>query len=228
MSVIVSPKTSQARSKVHRADADSGKSRWLARDGDYLERPDSVSHGREWLGLVEANHSFHLYPTRVSVIRDSEIVDRWLLTIHADDIRMRGKPSFLFSGFKRLKEGVVEYALHYGDDLSPGGEIQLELRNGSRYRLRVERPISDSDTTSLLISSGRRHQRLEYSASPDPDGDRSSIEWAGDLDHDGRLDLLIHRSSSREGVTTLYLSSDAQDESMLMKESAQWCVTEGE
>ncbi len=59
------------------------------------------------------------------------------------------------------------------------GELQL-LREGER----------------ILVSDGERRQRLEL-------GGDVSLVWAGDLDQDGRTDLIF----SRLGVASLWLSS---------------------
>lgn len=65
------------------------------------------------------------------------------------------------------------------------------------------------------FTDGKLHQQIYESLRADEsDGERdmesASLEWAGDLDHDGRLDFIVDRSFDDGGTTCLWLSSRAK------------------
>ncbi|MGE5243107.1 MAG: hypothetical protein ACM3SQ_02630 [Betaproteobacteria bacterium] len=62
-----------------------------------------------------------------------------------------------------------------------------------RYEVRLETTRADFFDAKVILTDGRRTQVL-YSADGFADDPHFDIEWAGDLDRDGRLDLLVNLS----------------------------------
>jgi hypothetical protein len=110
---------------------------------------------------------------------------------------------------------------------SPGSmEAQIELPDGRIALLRPAQlqslgeapaPASMDDVPfelSLLLTVDGRHQFLggfEFDiAGPVPVSARRYLRWAGDLDLDGKLDVLIEFSTSDTTHTVLFLSSLAK------------------
>jgi len=83
--------------------------------------------------------------------------------------------------------GVVNHSLTFDGVL----RIPLGARR-SEVRLRSRR--DDLFDAAVVLSDGRRTQVL-YTADGFADDPHFEVEWAGDLDNDGRLDLIVNLSN---------------------------------
>ncbi len=93
---------------------------------------------------------------------------------------------------------------------------RLTIRLGThRYEVRLESKRRDLSDARVIVSDGRRKQVL-YSADGFADDPHYEIEWAGDLDGDGKLDLVVnlHRKYSWN-PHTLWLSSRASTRQLI-------------
>ena len=63
-----------------------------------------------------------------------------------------------------------------------------------RYELRVESAREDLADAQVILTDGRTRQVLYAAADGFTDEPHYIIEWAGDLDGDGRLDLVVNLS----------------------------------
>jgi len=102
---------------------------------------------------------------------------------------------------------------------SRGQELVL---GGKAYTLRTEGPPEDTaicdgrPVKRYVLSEGARRQVLI-------DGDLCSkfdLRWAGDLDGDGLLDLVLYEDLEGGGFLRLFLSSDAP-KGTLVREAAK-------
>jgi hypothetical protein len=96
--------------------------------------------------------------------------------------------------------------------ISPEGARELSL-NGQRYW--VEVPSDPKEVKVSLRSAASSQSILTVKTELPPDDYFNSdcalsVLWAGDLDGDDKLDLVLWESSAHDGVFRLYLSTAAR------------------
>jgi hypothetical protein len=170
---------------------------------NYYDTPPAVILERTtWLGLFiekgkpdEKTRGWHLAVTRVSFTQRKEpgpTVYRLVTTPPGAELLLSGVPG--------LSAGA---AITVGQDIDLGGEKrEAELWVGRRqYRIRlVSKDPNYCDAVVTLTHDGRR-QKLFDATGPDTTNDPAlvlscdephfTVHWAGDLDRDGRLDMLV-------------------------------------
>ena len=77
-------------------------------------------------------------------------------------------------------------------ELIDGAPLRISLGK-RRYQVRLQSARADLSDAEVLLSEGRRTQVL-YAAHGFADDPHFYIEWAGDLDRDGGLDLIVDLS----------------------------------
>ena len=205
-----------------------------------IERSDvelmqvGVFHGNEifaesgevWLGLYPTENGHALLPSTITVdaaydpLYDDEDEKTGKQVLVAGD----AEPLFLIRGLKTLKPGPVKTLTTEQAILTPGKSMHFGLGRGDSYQLIVfgERYEDSIGITSLqeyeieIREGGRSQVLVSFSAT---DAAVPSLLWAGDLDHDGKLDLLINAAFHYNIYTApvLFLSSTAEDGELLDK-----------
>lgn len=160
-----------------------------------------------WLGLYVGDGRSRLAPTALTAVREGTDDDSlWRLAA-----RTRQQPTFVFRGIAGLKPGAVRtwipVSLYIDLDtrvpLGSGGELRWVCDAAAGKAI----DAAPSDGCSLVLSaSGRRQVLIERVSVEAAWG--VSIDWAGDLDADGRPDFLLNESGEIAS-TTLWLSSAA-------------------
>lgn len=193
-------------------------------DNYYDAPPAEVREQSTWLGLfikegkADQKRESRLEVTRVEFVPRNEAgTTVYRLVTSPPDA------AFLLSGVPRLSEGA---ATTVGQQIDLGGETrETELWLGSRqYTIRLDSK-DDCDAVIVLTEAGRRQQLFD-AAGPgitnDPalvlscDEPHFTVHWAGDLDRDGRLDLLAtfsHKYSYHP--RQLFLSSGARSHELV-------------
>lgn len=164
-----------------------------------------------WLALVERGGRWELVPAKVDLAPEIHSPDqsKALVFLHARRFSA-GRVSTLAM---KLPDGVDTPK----EDPDGKGKDRLELMfNRRRYRLTLFAPNPDAER-SLVLDDGRSSVVL------DTDTDSAQIMWAGDLDHDGRLDLIIStdHEDGRSADTCLYLSSAARKHRLVKEVACQ-------
>jgi hypothetical protein len=184
----------------------------------------------DWLALVDSKGGWMLQPARVEIAIDHDpIVDedgeksgRTVTAIAVDD------PLLLVRG-ERVSPGQVTAARPDAADLSLDGTSVLTF-GGTRYALRFrcgdeEDEFGFTECALLLVANGYAQPIATFAAQAWEEGKlafagdvRPSVLWAGDLDRDGRLDLLLDASwHYNVFAPTLYLSSAAKEGQLVAK-----------
>jgi hypothetical protein len=191
-------------------------------DNYYDAPPAVVREQTTWLGLFikegtsdQKTRESHLAVTSVSFAPRKEpgpTVYRLVTSPAGADL--------LLSGVSRLSPGPVTTL---GQFIDFGGETrEAEFRLSSRqYRIRLDSKEPNYCDAVIILTQGGRSQKLFDAADPgvtkDPalmvscDEPHFTIHWAGDLDRDGQLDMLVTFSRKYSyHPRQLFLSSSAR------------------
>jgi hypothetical protein len=183
----------------------------LVETGSFHGEEVSARTGQRWLGLYvsKGGSLLRLTPVRVKPVEDP--VDEEAHGAKSGkevSVRRRPEPVFLLHGATMLRPGPVETVRGHSLELTRTSDYRLLLA-GVSYRLKV---VAHRHRVRLILSQGRQQQIL-YSVSQAEFEDSTgwSLDWAGDLDHDHRLDLYLTVSDNYNGSEKkLFLSSTAR------------------
>ena len=184
--------------------------------------PAMLGEQRTWLGLFikEAKSDQKTSESRLEVTRVSFVPREESGTTVYRLVTTPPGAALLLSGVPRLSAGA---ATTLGQFIDLGTEKpEAEFRLGSRlYRIRLHSRKPDYCDAVIILTQGERTQKLFDAAEPgatnDPalvvscDDPHFRVHWAGDLDRDGRLDMLVtfsHKYSYHPNQ--LFLSSGAR------------------
>lgn len=170
--------------------------------------------GQQWMALVGEGQGSSLRKVTIHVERVTDIYDQpgqksgkevsiaTPIKQESVIVLLRGMP---------LREGAVPTARYSGEG-DAGKPLQITLPDAqTTYKLGIE---CVGGRCPLTLSANGTSQRL-FVFNEDADaGDFKGLRviWAGDLDGDGKLDLLVDVSNHYNGGdTALYLSSKARN-----------------
>lgn len=169
------------------------------------------AHG--WLALVKRGDHWELVHAKVALTPEISSPDqpKALVFLHARQL-VAGKVSTLAM---KLPDGVD--TPEQADDGK--GKDRLELTfNRQRYRLSLPKQ-GTAFGRNLFLDDGHTRTVLDANSYTDS----ALIMWAGDLDHDGRLDLIIgaDHENGQNADTCLYLSSAAGKQQLVKQVACQ-------
>jgi len=143
--------------------------------------------GEGWLGWTYTSRN--LTPVAL-VVRDrpKEAAD------DADYVTVEFDPEVTFAVrcLPGVQPGAIRTAGVVNHSLEFNGVLRIPL-GARRYEVRLRSRREDRFDATVVLSDGRRSQVL-YSADGFADDPHFEVEWAGDLDNDGRLDLIVNLS----------------------------------
>ena len=156
-----------------------------------------------WLGIFKTAGGSELKSTRVHIEASDEPDARKAV------VDSRDTPLFLVRGLRNAQPGPLSTAQILGsEDPGPGQRVTLAFR-GTQSALFLRTKPGEEEVYALVLESGTRRQVL-YESYGWSEG-RIQLIWAGDLDRDGRLDLLVDYAEHDAGsAPTLFLSSQAK------------------
>jgi len=187
----------------------------ILRPGLYHGSEVSVREGARWLGLFRNSNGYSLgmASIRVRLAEDPVSAERTakLVSVHGD-----GQPVFLFDGL-RQRHGKFAVTVFDGDAylrgdrpfllrLGGGSAVSIGAApNGQFYREGNEKPVP---IHQVYIEKDDARQVLPLQLSEAAGAVR--LLWAGDMDGDGRLDLLFDETGYNWTALRLFLSSAAK------------------
>jgi hypothetical protein len=194
------------------SDADPGQ---LLQQGDALT--DDLGDGSDipkdgWLGLVPVKNHWELAPATLRLNRpDGDSGD--ILNVAAPNL----PDAIVLLRYAPLRAGWVETPnLRFQGRDRPAGTKDKPLLIDFHGR-----------TTSLVLtagalvaSSGGRRAVLQQFA--DPEGNGTRLLWAGDIDRDGVLDLLVEFDNDKNAQVCLFASGAARGKELLGKVGCQF------
>ena len=186
----------------------------------------SAESGEVWLGLYSTPNGYTLIPSRITVetVYDPLVDNEQEKTGKVVSVEEETRPLFLIKGLDLPKGEVIETLSAEQTILTPGKSLDLGLDGKNEYHLTAygEGDIGPNGFTSLEnysieLSKGQISQELL--AYDSTNGAIPSLLWAGDLDGDGQLDLLINATPHYVvySAPMLFLSSMAKDGNLVKK-----------
>jgi hypothetical protein len=176
-------------------------------DGFYDEVPSHVLGRADWLALYVSDSRSRLAATPVEFaqVGDAGYPEFEIVTDSPD-------PVLLFAGVPGLTPGDVVTVTRWPSTLSAEEPVALFEFGARDYSVRLSASDVSLCDASIALVFGNRVQTL-YTPADNPfacDEPHFDVEWAGDLDRDGALDLLVTFSSKYSHYPRkLFLSSTA-------------------
>ncbi|NHZ36255.1 hypothetical protein [Massilia rubra] len=171
--------------------------------GGYHEGEAPVHPGAGWLALAPVGKRWELLPAKIRSTRFEDTI--------SDEPGQRTGVAIASS----RKNALALLRLPY---LTPGplevtdnetGENGSLIEAGSPVDIRfkgVDFRIETKNKRVFLVKGGQRTPLKELSVEPGIEAS-VSLQWAGDLDRDGQLDLLMGYSGNNSSGSCLFLSS---------------------
>ena len=193
--------------------------------------------GEKWLALVRSGKGYALKETRLGIefVRDEMIDEDGKATAKKVSIDLNHKPLFLVRGAPGIAAGPVETMVAEPRFLKIGTAIPLKLMNDRHYELRVacdeDHPLSVDHfgECPLILKTQSKTQKIHNFQIYNPPGARPifagdaspAVIWAGDINTDGALDLLIDVSNHyNTSALTLFLSADTPSDRLVIRAAA--------
>lgn len=201
---------------------------------------DSVVPGNDWWGLYQDGKNYTLQPTSVTAVA----VRNKLIDSESDESALQvetvppSRPVLLIRGLDALQAGPVDSidVTNHGGTLYPGQTVVLDHRlSGETERMKLsvtgvammkqERAYVEIRDYQIHVIAGYgkkfvKQTIAQFQSVADDAG--PTLLWAGDVDRDGKLDLLLDlREHDLTTRPALFLSSAAA-EGDLVKMVAHW------
>ena len=145
--------------------------------------------GKDWVGWTHG--STRLVPVEL-MVRPLADKDK----VHDEErVTVEWRPnnlSFAVRCMPAVRTGRLESAPVVNHELQSSGPLEIALGK-RRYTVRLERSRDDLTDARVVLSDGKIRQVL-YSTDGLVNEPHFYVEWAGDLDRDGRLDLVVNLS----------------------------------
>jgi len=169
--------------------------------------------GDEWLGLFCNQDSCTVAPTRVRVERFRDMSDGENETT-GRSVSIDGLPDELVCLLKNvpgIEAGSVPTVPDR--DIVDDRDKATVVYNGVTYHLRrsLPEPNALDDPARLLLRGEGKVQTIAVEYKLDDGGPVWTVQWAGDLDRDGRLDLIVSCDGYNFSALELFLSSKARE-----------------
>ena len=204
----------------------------LLKAGTFHGDEVSARSGEHWLALTEAKHGFRLEPVVLHIDRVYDAI------ADDDEKKHTGKEVTTLPELNSALALVRGAGLVAGPVTTAGKHVEIDGSTEKRLALgaatytlalhcertppvgrqeqeRCELSISESHKTQKLaaFTSYKEHGQREFAGERVP-----TVLWAGDMDHDGRLDLLIDTTNHYNvEVISLFLSSSAREGELVGK-----------
>jgi hypothetical protein len=190
--------------------------------------------GEKWLAMVPSDKGFTLMETRVRIkfVKDELQDNENEATGKKVSAEINKKVLFFVRGIITIKPGEVETIAAISSPLEINNSIPLRLSNGRSYKLSLvceeTTPLTVDNFKEcplILITGSRAQSIMTFSVYYPPDEKpifasdaHPSLLWAGDIDRDGAIDLLLDLTNHYNiSNPTLFLSSAAQNDALVIK-----------
>lgn len=196
---------------------------------DYHGDEVTASAKSAWIGLFpQKDGQFSLKPTKVAITRvHDEIIDEDPKARTGKRISVPGKekPTFVFSGVSGLKTGpALTSPVNKKEHLQIDDQLKLNVGK-TEAKLIVKGKKKDKEyytNYSITLESGGIKQQLVFARQISIDTS-PSLMWCGDLDSDGKIDLILDTTTNYNvSDVTLFLSSKAKPGKLVKQVAHQY------
>lgn len=204
--------------------------------GNFHGESVNAKSGETWLTLVQKEGRFYLEESRLKIeaIHDAMVDGPEEKTGKAVSVNPDNSPILLLAKSLGLKAGEVKGQSFPGHYFKNGKPQHIQF-NGQPYHLQMRIPtlLKRDSKSDLELSSNKQKQGLgSYYTRAQNDslfmfGDESAVGiiWAGDLDRDGKLDLIMSLSDHYTVMETVLLLSSRAGEGEMVKRVATFRAT---
>lgn len=194
----------------------------LLRSGNYhgSEAPDKPGVG--WLALTSVGGVWRLEP---AIVRATRVYDG-IMDAEGEktgvDITSNYVEVLALLRFPSIKPGKVDTPdMKFKDSPRPLSTDATSLK----IAFKGEEYVIEAKSIGIYLNKGTTKTLLPDLIAGSPESeDSSSLLWAGDLDGDGKLDLLIAYSGYNSGGVCLYLSAGAGTGALVKRVACQHSV----
>ncbi len=183
--------------------------------GTFFEGETEAQNGELWLGLFNLNERYELRTVGLTVTAEHSLADRL-------DGKKTGKRISVTG-----EEGTLLFLLRSQNNIFVEGAVFPTIVGSEDLEIGVSIPAGENTeifTTSdgLFLMDGTTTQRLS-NVYPDSHGEGVAVLWAGDLDGDKKVDIILDDQPhyATKHFYRLFLSSEATEDE-LVKEVAQF------
>ena len=180
--------------------------------GQYRDIDVSLNLGGRWLALAPVEGLWHLVPTKVvtQLVHDPVLDSEGEKT--GIQISAKEPNALALLKISRLRPGKVDTPnmRFHGNprDITPSKGVTIPYK-GVAHQVIVVRG-------KLFLVRGLKRSKLDWLRLTRDFSERARLLWAGDLDGDGKLDLLVdYYERSDYAGACLFLSSSAEDGALL-------------
>lgn len=203
----------------------------ILRIGEFHANEVFAKSGEVWYGLYPSEDGYELIASKITVepIHDHLVDEYSEQTGKRVSVDQPAEPVLLIRGLESLQDGRVKTVFSGKKFLYPGESVSLKFDEGDYYGLAafglaadrgVARPFDMVIYNYKIMISHIPWTKSQVVASFDIvalDG-TPTLLWAGDLDRDGKLDLLMDLTDHYNvSAYTLFLSSMAEEGALLRK-----------
>lgn len=183
----------------------------------------------EWYGLFQQGTGFILKKTKMSIVRVRDVMrdegdEKTGKKVTTADVQ---EPILFITGLKNASEGKLHTAILKKKFLYPGEHISFKLNEhwtsitafGTVKPTLYEGPSITSYLLEISSSMDGYRTKQIFAGVRQISGSGYRFIWAGDLDRDGLLDLIMDMSNNEKGSsnTALFLSSQAEEGQLIKK-----------
>lgn len=207
----------------------AGQNVSLIETGTFHGDEVSAKNGETWLGLYDLNGNYLLTPSVLTVetVFDPVVDSGDQATGASISVPGPADPLFLVRGKGFELERPVSAVVELTGKLNSAAGVTFRLGSG-KYRLFVESESVGTDNfvsgkSTLYLSDGKVKQVLYQT--DECDSCRWDLNWAGDIDSDGKPDLYLFVTHHYNvSIQKLFLSSRAEN-GKLVHEVAEFKTT---
>ena len=197
---------------------------------DYHGDEVTAKASQSWLGLyTNENGKAELKPTKITITMvNDQIIDEDPKLKTGKRVAVPGaqKPRFLLSGIPGLKAGpVVTSPINKKEHLEVGEQLKLKVgtseatltvagKKNKEYRNNYTITLTSGGTKQQIL----RHKQIGADTAP-------SLLWCGDLDGDGKIDLIMDTTDNYNvSNVAVFLSGKAKPGSLVKKVAEQFAT----
>jgi len=181
--------------------------------GSFHGREVPARDGDEWLGLFCKRDVCTVVPTRVRVERFRDMYDGENEAT-GRMVSIDGLPDELVCLLKNVPGVEVGSVTTVPErDISDDRDRATVVYNGATYELRrtLPEPKHYDEPARLMLRAEGKVQTLAVEYKLDDGGPVWVVQWAGDLDRDGKLDLVLSCDGYNFSAVELFLSGKAKE-----------------